>query len=86
MRRLLITRTRLESQVAATTRLARWLAGAVVFAVIAGALAWLGPSSASGDEEPRVRAFTLTASEFDWDIQPGTTVRAWGYNQQVPGP
>ncbi|MGH3452600.1 MAG: multicopper oxidase domain-containing protein, partial [Haloechinothrix sp.] len=41
---------------------------------------------ASGDEEPRVRAFTLTASEFDWDIQPGTTVRAWGYNQQVPGP
>jgi plastocyanin len=28
----------------------------------------------------------LTASEFDWEIQPGTVVKAWGYNQQMPGP
>jgi plastocyanin len=28
----------------------------------------------------------LTAGEFDWEIMPGTTVRAWGYDGQVPGP
>jgi plastocyanin len=35
---------------------------------------------------PQVREFTLTASEFDWEIQPGTVVKAWGYNGQAPGP
>jgi FtsP/CotA-like multicopper oxidase with cupredoxin domain len=30
--------------------------------------------------------YTLVASEFDWQIRPGKTVRAWGFNQQVPGP
>ena len=33
-----------------------------------------------------VREFTLTSQEFAWDLMPGTTVRAWGYNGQVPGP
>jgi FtsP/CotA-like multicopper oxidase with cupredoxin domain/plastocyanin len=36
--------------------------------------------------EPVLREFVLTASEFAWELMPGTTVRAWGYNNQVPGP
>src|SRR4051794_36615017 len=64
----------------------RWLAAAVSFVLIAGAFAWLGPVTASKTVEPQTREFTLTASEFDWEIQPGTTVRAWGYNHQMPGP
>ncbi len=79
-------RVNLHRRDGVNARLARWLAGAVVFAVIAGGFAWLWPDTASGDAEPQTRAFTLTASEFDWEIQPGTTVRAWGYNNQVPGP
>ncbi|MGH2561329.1 MAG: hypothetical protein ACRDJH_19845, partial [Thermomicrobiales bacterium] len=66
------------------TRFALAATAAILLAVFVAVVGWTPP--ASGDEEPRVRAFTLTASEFDWDIQPGTTVRAWGYNQQVPGP
>ena len=45
--------------------------------------AW--PRSATA-YEPQLRELTLTASEFDWEIQPGTVVKAWGYNQQMPGP
>jgi FtsP/CotA-like multicopper oxidase with cupredoxin domain/plastocyanin len=36
--------------------------------------------------EPQLREFVLTASEFDWELMSGTSVRAWGYNGQVPGP
>jgi plastocyanin len=36
--------------------------------------------------EPKLREFTLTAQETDWEILAGTTVRAWAYNGQVPGP
>jgi FtsP/CotA-like multicopper oxidase with cupredoxin domain/plastocyanin len=32
------------------------------------------------------KEFDLRASEFDWEIEPGKTVKAWGYNEQVPGP
>lgn len=32
------------------------------------------------------RHFTLTASVFPWQIYPGVTVQAWGYNNQAPGP
>ncbi len=42
--------------------------------------------SAAAESKQQVREFTLTASEFDWEIMPGTTVRAWGYNGQVSGP
>jgi FtsP/CotA-like multicopper oxidase with cupredoxin domain len=35
---------------------------------------------------PEVREFELTAEEIDWEIMPGTTVRAWTYNGQMPGP
>jgi FtsP/CotA-like multicopper oxidase with cupredoxin domain/plastocyanin len=37
-------------------------------------------------EEPVLREFTLTAEEIDWEIMPGTPVRAWAYNGQMPGP
>ncbi|HEX8757689.1 MAG TPA: multicopper oxidase domain-containing protein [Steroidobacteraceae bacterium] len=30
--------------------------------------------------------YTLTASVFPWELYPGVTVEAWGYNHQVPGP
>ena len=36
--------------------------------------------------DPQVREFTLTAEEFDWEIMPGVTTKAWGYNGQTPGP
>jgi plastocyanin len=47
---------------------------------------WDFSSSAADAPAPQVREFTLTAQEFDWAIMPGTTVKAWGYNGQVPGP
>jgi FtsP/CotA-like multicopper oxidase with cupredoxin domain len=30
--------------------------------------------------------YLLEASEFSWEITPGTTIAAWGFNNQVPGP
>jgi FtsP/CotA-like multicopper oxidase with cupredoxin domain len=33
-----------------------------------------------------VKVFELTAREFDWEVMTGQKVRAWGYNDQVPGP
>jgi len=30
--------------------------------------------------------YTLEASEFNWEVRPGKTIPAWGFNQQVPGP
>lgn len=30
--------------------------------------------------------YTLEASEFDWEVRPGKIIRAWGFNQQLPGP
>jgi FtsP/CotA-like multicopper oxidase with cupredoxin domain len=43
------------------------------------------------DLEPKVLAdgtkvFELTASIFDWEVEPGKVVKAWGYNKMVPGP
>ena len=32
------------------------------------------------------RQFTLTASAFPWQVAPGRTVTAWGYNGGTPGP
>ena len=32
------------------------------------------------------KEFDLTASVFKWEVEPGKTVEAWGYNQMVPGP
>jgi manganese oxidase len=33
-----------------------------------------------------VKEFFLEASEFDWEIEPGKIVKAWGYNGVTPGP
>jgi FtsP/CotA-like multicopper oxidase with cupredoxin domain len=32
------------------------------------------------------KEFTLVAQEVDWELFPGTTVKAWTYNGSVPGP
>jgi plastocyanin len=42
--------------------------------------------STTAASAPEVREFTLTAEEIDWEIMPGTTIRAWTYNRQMPGP
>ncbi len=33
-----------------------------------------------------VKVFTLDAEPVQWELIPGTSVTAWGYNGQVPGP
>lgn len=33
-----------------------------------------------------IRHYHLTASEFDWNVSDRKTVRAWGFNNTVPGP
>ncbi len=30
--------------------------------------------------------YNLEASAFNWDIAPGKTIEAWGFNKQLPGP
>ena len=30
--------------------------------------------------------YLLEANEFNWEIAPGKTVKAWGFNNQLPGP
>ena len=60
------------------------LTTAVVLAAI-GMMAWI-PRHAPAVEGPQLREFTLTAEQFNWDLQPGVTVTAWGYNGQMPGP
>jgi len=45
-----------------------------------------GFTAGAGAPAPQLREFTLVAEEFDWEIMPGTTVRVWGYNRQMPGP
>jgi manganese oxidase len=32
------------------------------------------------------KVFRLTASIFDWEVEPGRIVEGWGYNGQIPGP
>jgi manganese oxidase len=40
--------------------------------------------------EPRVekgaKVYEITAREIDWEVEPGKRVKAWAYNDQVPGP
>ena len=42
--------------------------------------------SAQPDPGRTVVSIDLEARETDWEIAPGRSVRAWGYNGQVPGP
>ena len=37
-------------------------------------------------KQPKVVEYNLEASEFNWDIAPGKTIKAWGFNKQLPGP
>lgn len=36
--------------------------------------------------QPKEVVYNLEASRFNWDIAPGKTIEAWGYNKQLPGP
>ncbi|HET9826597.1 MAG TPA: multicopper oxidase domain-containing protein, partial [Chitinophagaceae bacterium] len=36
--------------------------------------------------KPTTRFCQLTASEFDWKISDQRTVKAWGFNEVLPGP
>ena len=36
--------------------------------------------------EGAVKVYELTASEIQWEVEPGKRVKAWAYNGQVPGP
>lgn len=38
------------------------------------------------DTSSAILTYRLEASIFDWEVSPGKTIKAWGYNQQVPGP
>jgi FtsP/CotA-like multicopper oxidase with cupredoxin domain len=53
--------------------------------IVTGVLAWTVPGAARVPE-PALREFTLTAEEIPWELLPGTTVRGWAYNGQMPGP
>ncbi len=33
-----------------------------------------------------VKEFHLVVEEIEWEIAPGMTIKAWGYNGQTPGP
>jgi len=37
-------------------------------------------------KQTNVIEYNLEASVFNWEIAPGKTVEAWGFNKQVPGP
>ena len=36
--------------------------------------------------QPKEVVYSFEASEFNWDIAPGKTIKAWGFNKQLPGP
>ena len=36
--------------------------------------------------QPKTIEYNLEVSQFNWDIAPGKTIQAWGFNQQIPGP
>lgn len=69
-----------------------WLSPTAALALlVASALgprlsSWARLATAAEAPAPAVREYTLTAEEFDWEIMPGVTVRAWGYNGSTPGP
>ncbi len=36
--------------------------------------------------QAKVLEYNFEASEFNWEIAPGKTIQAWGFNKQLPGP
>jgi plastocyanin len=73
------------SRRAALRRLGAVSAGGVGLGALAASLT-VDETPATLSPDPQTREFVLTASEFDWALMEDTTVRAWGYNGQVPGP
>ncbi|MBX3070903.1 MAG: multicopper oxidase domain-containing protein [Thermomicrobiales bacterium] len=61
-----------------------FFAGLLAISLAAGA--WSLFDSGEAISAQQVKEFTLTAEEIDWELQPGTIVKAWAYNGQVPGP
>ena len=57
-----------------------------------GIKAFPAPTKGKGNQllaprvEKGVKVYELTAREIDWETEPGKTVKAWAYNDQVPGP
>jgi len=58
----------------------------------AGVKAFPAKTAGKGNQlmKPRiengVKIFDLTAKKIRWETQPGQTVEAWAYNEQIPGP
>lgn len=38
------------------------------------------------NNQSKVVAYNFEASEFDWELASGKTIKAWGFNKQLPGP
>ncbi|MEO8150360.1 MAG: multicopper oxidase domain-containing protein, partial [Bacteroidia bacterium] len=38
------------------------------------------------ENQNKVIEYNLEAGKFKWEIAPGKTIEAWGFNKQVPGP
>lgn len=36
--------------------------------------------------QTKISEYNFEASEFNWEITPGKTIKAWGFNKQLPGP
>ncbi|HET7623432.1 MAG TPA: multicopper oxidase domain-containing protein [Gemmatimonadaceae bacterium] len=57
-----------------------------------GIKAFPAPTKGKGNQllapriEKGVKVYELTAREIDWETEPGKKVKAWAYNDQVPGP
>ena len=37
-------------------------------------------------QQTNIVEYSLTAEAFNWEIKPGKTIQAWGFNKQLPGP
>jgi FtsP/CotA-like multicopper oxidase with cupredoxin domain/plastocyanin len=81
------------SSASAATPTTAMSADAMDTAMKARTAAFPAKTSGTGGQEmaPTVLAdgtkeYVLTASVFPWEVEPGKTVQAWGYNEQVPGP
>jgi FtsP/CotA-like multicopper oxidase with cupredoxin domain len=38
------------------------------------------------NNQSNVVEYNFEASEFNWELAPGKTIKAWGFNKQLPGP
>jgi FtsP/CotA-like multicopper oxidase with cupredoxin domain len=44
------------------------------------------PKTLTMEHKTNIVTYELEASAFQWEIAPGKTVNAWGFNHQIPGP